>query len=108
LGQAVSTVRWTIILDGTGSGAQWRILCNSSGTQSQITVSSTFSTGVWHHIASTYKANTGVQTTYLDGTSVGTSTLTTPAASCNKLYVANTFNNSQPFAGYMSRFCLFN
>ena len=103
LGDGVSN-RWMVLLD---TSTQWRLTCVSSSTSINVIVPSRFSTGVWHHIVASYNSATGVHTVYLDGTSVQTGTQSMPSQACNILYIANSFNNSQPFTGYLSNFCLF-
>jgi enterochelin esterase-like enzyme/regulation of enolase protein 1 (concanavalin A-like superfamily) len=56
--------------NGSSGTLRFGITTNGGGNEQQINCSSTLSTGVWHHVAVTLKAGTGVL--YLDGVPVGT------------------------------------
>jgi hypothetical protein len=100
--QLASTANWTRIFDfgnsttvsmyltpqnGTAGEMRYAITTNSTGGEQQINCNSTLTKGVWHQVAVTVNATTGVL--YLDGVPVGTNS----AMTLNPLILGNTSKN---------------
>ncbi len=100
--QLATTATWARIFDfgnsttvsmyltpqnGNSGEARFAITTNSTGGEQQINCNSTLTTGVWHQVAVTLNANTGIL--YLDGVAVGTNS----AMTLNPLIQGGTSNN---------------
>ena len=73
--------------NGTTGKIRFAITTSGSGGEQQINCNSTLTTGVWHQLAVTLGANTGIL--YLDGGPVGTNS----AMTLNPLILGSTSNN---------------
>lgn len=97
-----STANWTRIFDfgdnttvymfltpqdGTTGTLRYAITTASNGGEQQINCDSTLTTGIWHQVAVTLSATTGVL--YLDGIPVGTN----PSMTLKPLSLGSTVNN---------------
>jgi hypothetical protein len=100
--QLASTANWARIFDfgnsttvsmyltpqnGTTGEMRYAITTNSTGGEQQINCNSTLAKEVWHQVAVTLNANTGVL--FLDGVPVGTNS----AMTFNPLVLGSTSNN---------------
>ena len=73
--------------NGSTGKVRFAITTNSTGGEQQINCNSTLTTGVWHQVAVTLNANTGLL--YVDGVPVGTNS----AMTLNPLSLGATANN---------------